>query len=217
MSLAIFDLDNTLIRGDSDHSFGEYLADEGLVDADEFREQNDLFYQQYLQGTLDIFEYSQFALKTLVGKSTDELSFIQKDFFAKKIEKMYLPKAQELIDSHRDQGDDLLIITATNRFVTAPIAQWLGITELLATEPEVINGAYTGKVVGIPCFQDGKVKRLNEWLKSYNGDLNNSCFYSDSFNDIPLLEIVDTPVAVDPDDKLRKHAENNHWKILSLR
>ncbi|WP_317933300.1 HAD family hydrolase [Halioxenophilus sp. WMMB6] len=217
MTLAIFDLDNTLIAGDSDHSFGEYLAERGLVNWQQHCATNDRFYQDYLAGQLDIIAYSAFALGPIVGRPPHELRQLQQDFLADKIAKMELPKARALIEKHRSQGDDLLIITATNRFVTAPIAEWLGINELLATEPEVIDGYYTGKVVGTPCYQGGKVIRLQEWLAGYAGDLNNSYFYSDSFNDLPLLGQVDNPVAVDPDDRLRAHAEANNWPIISLR
>ncbi|GAB2190676.1 HAD family hydrolase [Sessilibacter sp. MAH1] len=217
MSLAIFDLDNTLIRGDSDHAFGEYLADQGLVDSEVFRAQNNRFYQQYLDGTLNIFEYSEFALQIVAGKTAQELAHLQRDFFSQKIESMFLPKAKALIERHRNEGDDLLIITATNRFVTQPIATWLGITQLLATEPEVVEEKYTGKITGVPCFQDGKVKRLYDWLEEYSGDLTGSYFYSDSFNDLPLLSIVENPIAVDPDDRLKQHALAHGWKITSLR
>ncbi|GAB2197603.1 histidinol-phosphatase [Sessilibacter sp. MAH4] len=217
MSLAIFDLDNTLIRGDSDHAFGEYLADQGLVDSEVFRAQNNRFYQQYLDGTLNIFEYSEFALQIVAGKTAQELAHLQRDFFSQKIESMFLPKAKALIERHRNEGDDLLIITATNRFVTQPIATWLGITQLLATEPEIVEEKYTGKITGVPCFQDGKVKRLYNWLEEYSGDLTGSYFYSDSFNDLPLLSIVENPIAVDPDDRLKQHALAHGWKITSLR
>lgn len=217
MSLAIFDLDNTLIAGDSDHSFGEYLAEQGWVDWKAHCATNDRFYREYLAGTLDIFEYSAFALKPIIGKNADELAALQRDFLADKIAQMELPKARALIQEHRDNGDDLLIITATNRFVTTPIANWLGIDDMLATEPEVIDGQYTGKVVGTPCFQQGKVTRLHQWLENYQGTLEQAYFYSDSFNDLPLLSLVDNPVAVDPDDRLKHHALANGWPVISLR
>lgn len=217
MALAIFDLDNTLIAGDSDHSFGEYLADIGWVDAEKSRTINDRFYEQYKAGTLDILEYSAFALQSLVGKTPQQLAQLQQDFLAAKIAQLELPQARQLIAKHRNQGDDLLIITATNRFVTAPIADWLGINDMLATEPEVINGLYTGKVIGTPCFQAGKVTRLDQWLENYHGNFAGAYFYSDSFNDLPLLSKVDNPVAVDPDDTLRAHAQQAGWPIISLR
>ncbi|BFM09129.1 HAD family hydrolase [Halioxenophilus aromaticivorans] len=217
VTLAIFDLDNTLIAGDSDHSFGEYLADIGWVDAEQSRATNNRFYEEYKAGTLDILEYSAFALKALVGKSPEVLAQLQQDFLANKIASMELPKARALVEKHRNQGDDLLIITATNRFVTTPIAQWLGIDDMLATEPEWVDNKITGKVVGTPCFQGGKVTRLNTWLTTYPGNLDGAYFYSDSFNDLPLLSKVDNPVAVDPDDTLRAHAEQAGWPIISLR
>ncbi len=217
MSLAIFDLDNTLIGGDSDHSFGEYLVEKKWVDAESFGQANDRFYQQYQQGTLDIIEYSRFALAPLVGQSPEALTALQQEFLADKIFPLELPKARALIAQHRNAGDDLLIITATNRFVTGPIAQWLEIDQLLATEPEWKNGQITGRIVGTPCFQNGKVTRLQDWLNDYSGNLDGSYFYSDSFNDLPLLKKVDNPIAVDPDDVLRKHAEDNDWPVMSLR
>lgn len=217
MSLAIFDLDNTLIAGDSDHSFGVYLAEIGWVDGELFRATNDRFYHEYKAGTLDIYEYSAFALQPLVGKSPEVLAKLQQDFLAEKIKVMDLPKARTLIEQHRTAGDDLLIITATNRFVTTPIAEWLGIEEMLATEPEVIDGHYTGRIIDTPCFQAGKVTRLDNWLATYSGELAGAYFYSDSFNDLPLLSKVDKPVVVDPDDRLRAHAVATGWPIISLR
>ncbi len=217
MSLAIFDLDNTLLGGDSDHSWGEFLVEQKLVDPDIFRSKNDQFYKQYKDGTLDIIEFLAFALEPLSRFSMAELDRLHAQFMREKIAPILLPKAQRLLDKHRDQGDDLLIITATNRFVTAPIAKALGINDLLATDPEVVDGRYTGQVAGTPCFQDGKVIRLREWLKHYPGDMQGSYFYSDSINDLPLLELVKNPVAVDPDERLFDHAQKAGWQIISLR
>ena len=168
MTLAIFDLDNTLINGDSDHAWGQFLINESLVDHAE-------------------------------------------------MEPMMLPDAEQLIETHRQQGDTLLIITATNQFVTEPIAQRLGINHLIACEPELKNGRYTGKPTGIPSFQHGKVERLDMWLKEQQQSLAGAWFYSDSHNDLPLLERVDNPVAVNPDDRLRKRAQEQGWAILDLR
>ncbi len=217
MSLAIFDLDNTLLGGDSDHSWGEFLVEQGLVDADHFRQQNNHFYEQYKAGTLNIFEFLAFALEPLTRFTNAQLSTLHAQFMREKIAPLYLPKAEALIQHHKDQGDDLLVITATNRFVTAPIATALGIDELLATDPEIVDGRYTGKVSGTPCFQEGKVKRLQTWMQDYQGTLQGSYFYSDSINDLPLLKLVDNPVAVDPDDRLKQHAESAGWKVISLR
>lgn len=217
MSLAIFDLDNTLIAGDSDHLWGEFLIEQGRVDAGHYRERNDFFYQAYQQGTLDIHAYLEFALAPLRGFSQDELAALHLAFMQHKIHPILLPKAKALIDDHRNQGDTLLIITATNRFITEPIARLLEIPHLLATEPELRDGRYTGRATGIPCFQGGKVKRLHEWLATSGQDLSTSYFYSDSANDIPLLQAVSHPVAVDPDARLRDFATANSIPIISLR
>ena len=217
MDLAIFDLDNTLIGGDSDHSWGEYLVEQNLVDKAFFKKANDQFYEDYKQETLDIYAYQRFVLAELVNKSPEQLKTLREGFMSSKITPLLLSKAEELINDHKNKGDTLLIITATNRFVTGPIAKRLGIEHLLATEPEVIDGQYTGEIVGTPCFRDGKVKRLNAWLGSQHKSFENVYFYSDSINDAPLLEEVDFPVAVDPDDKLRALANQRNWPIISLR
>ncbi|MEJ2417743.1 MAG: HAD-IB family hydrolase [Exilibacterium sp.] len=217
MSLAIFDLDNTLLGGDSDHQWGEFLIEKQLVDSDEYRRQNDRFYRDYKNGSLNIHAFLSFALEPLSRFPIAELEILRQEFLQCKIAPLRLPKADALLQQHRSQGDDLLIITATNRFITGPIAEAMGVNDLLATEPEVVNGRYTGRVVDTPCFREGKVARLNTWLENYPGDLVGSYFYSDSANDIPLLDKVDYPIAVDPDQTLRIHAQANDWKIISLR
>ncbi len=217
MSLAIFDLDNTLLGGDSDHAWGEFLAAKGIVDADTYKEANDYFYQQYQQGGLDIFEFLEFALKPLANHPKEQLQQWHQQFMQEVIEPIMLPKAKTLLDEHRAKGDYLLIITATNLFVTEPIAKSLGVDHIIATLPEQINGVYTGKVEGTPCFQAGKVERLNEWLQQTGHSLKGSYFYSDSHNDLPLLEIVDNPVVVDADEKLTATASARDWPIISLR
>ncbi len=217
MALAIFDLDNTLLGGDSDHAWGEFLVEQGIVDAASYQQANDRFYEHYQQGTLDIHEFLSFALRPLSQHNMDQLTELHALFMAQKIEPIILPKALTLLQQHRSQGDFLLIITATNRFVTAPIGARLGIDDLLATDPEIINNRYTGGVNGTPCFQHGKVIRLQEWLAATGRDLAGSYFYSDSCNDLPLLELVDNPVAVDADDKLRTIAAARNWSITSLR
>lgn len=217
MSLAIFDLDNTLLAGDSDHAWGEFLCEKGIVDSDEYSRANDYFYEQYKNGGLDIFEFLAFALKPLAQMKRAELDKLHLEFMESKIIPIMLPKAAELLQNHRDQGDYLLIITATNRFVTGPIADKLGVDDIIATDPEEVDGEYTGKVAGIPCFQDGKVTRLNEWLKHNDFNLEGSYFYSDSHNDLPLLEKVTHPVAVNPDETLEDHANANLWPVLDLR
>lgn len=217
MSLAIFDLDNTLIAGDSDHSWGEFIVEQGLVDADHYAAENDRFYQQYQQGGLNVHEYLQFALQPLTRFSLVELDNLHQIFMAEKIAPMRLAKADALLQKHRDSGDDLLIMTSTNSFVTRPIARALGVEQIMASEAEIIDGRYTGRVVGTPCFQQGKVTRLEEWLQHYQGDTSTIWFYSDSINDLPLLQRVTNPVAVDPDEILAAYAREHNWPIISLR
>lgn len=217
MALAIFDLDNTLLAGDSDHAWGEFLVAQRLVDPDHHRRQNDTFYRQYCEGGLDIDAYLRFALAPLSGKRVADLATLHQAFMVSHIMPMMLPKAAALIDQHRQAGDTLMIITATNDFVTAPIAQTLGIGVLLASQAEVIDGVYTGKPTGLPCFQHGKVTRLHQWMAANNATLDGSYFYSDSHNDLPLLGQVDHPVAVDPDERLTAAARKAGWPIISLR
>ena len=217
MTLALFDLDNTLLAGDSDHAWGEFLVEEGLVDAEEYRKANDRFYEEYLNGELDIFHYLRFALQPLARHDMDELLAWREAFLEKKVRPMMQDKARELLDRHRQQGHTLMIITATNRFVTEPIAELLGVEHLIATEPELVNGRYTGEVAGVPSFQDGKVTRLNDWLDHHKRTLEGAWFYSDSHNDVPLLKQVENPVAVDPDPRLEALAKESGWPVISLR
>lgn len=217
MALAIFDLDNTLLSGDSDYLWGVFLGEQGIVDADFYERENERFYQEYKDGKLDIMEFLAFSLKPLSENNPEDLLRWRQQFIDSKIMPLISDKARQLVDKHRDQGDLLMIITATNAFVTSPIAELFGIEELIATDPEMIEGRYTGKVAGEPSFQHGKVKRLNNWLATKQHSLEGSYFYSDSHNDIPLLEKVNYPFAVDPDDTLRRHAEENRWPIISLR
>jgi len=217
LSLAIFDLDNTLIAGDSDHAWGEFLIDQNIVDSGQFQRANDQFYADYVAGTLDIDAYLRFALTPLAQFSLPELAQLHQSFFTAKIAPIMLPKAEALITEHRAKGDRILIITATNRFVTEPIAKALGIHEMLASEGEIVNERYTGQPTGTPCFQHGKVTRLTQWLKDNNEDLEGSYFYSDSVNDLPLLERVQYPIAVDPDERLKQIAQQRSWPIVSLR
>jgi HAD superfamily hydrolase (TIGR01490 family) len=217
VSLAIFDLDNTLLGGDSDHAWGDFLVRRGIVDAELYRTSNDLFYRQYQDGTLDIHAYLAFALEPLTRYSLAELEALHADFMQTTILPLRLPKAAALLAEHRARGDRLLIITATNAFITRPIAGWLGVADILATEPELRDGRYTGKIVGTACFREGKVTRLREWLQENAFELADASFYSDSRNDLPLLELVGQPVAVDPDDTLRAVAVERGWEIISLR
>jgi HAD superfamily hydrolase (TIGR01490 family) len=217
VTLAIFDLDNTLIGGDSDHLWGCFVCERGLVDSTDFAARNEQFYAEYRAGTLDIDAYLRFALSPLVGRPREQLDAWHREFMASKIEPIMLPRAAELIDSHRRQGHELLIVTATNAFITRPIAEALGISDLLACEGEIIDGRYTGEPLGTPTYQAGKVTRLREWLSERDTTLDGAWCYSDSHNDLPLLELVDNPVAVDPDDILRDRAQRAGWPIISLR
>lgn len=217
MRLALFDLDNTLLVGDSDHGWGNWLCEKGIVDNDYYQAKNDEFHKNYIAGTLDINEYLNFCLEILGKTSRDQLNVWHQHFMQEVIEPIILKKGEELLAKHRQQGDKLVIITATNRFVTAPIAKRLGVDDLIATECEMIDDRYTGKTTGVPSFQQGKVTRLNDWLVHHNANLTDSYFYSDSINDLPLLSLVDNPVVVDPDDSLRKEAMQRHWPIISLR
>lgn len=217
MSLAIFDLDNTLIADDSDYLWGQFLVDRGIVNKDHYETANAKFYEDYKQGTLDIIEFLRFSLQPLAENDPLQLYQWRAEFIQDVITPLLLKPAQQLIDKHRTQGDTLLVITATNRFVTDPIVKLYGIDNLLATTPEMIEGSYTGKFIGIPCFQEGKVKLLNEWLSHSSHTMDGSWFYSDSHNDLPLLKLVDHPVAVDPDQKLTQFAKNANWPIISLR
>lgn len=217
MSLAIFDLDNTLIAGDSDHRWGEFLIHKALVDPGEYKSRNDDFYRAYQDGSLDIHEYLGFSLAPFASLSDQQVAELQREFLSEWIEPLMLDKAQALIQSHRDQGHQLLIITATNDVVTTPIAQRLGIPHLLASEAERGPDGYTGRPTGTPCFQGGKVTRLKEWLKEHPHALEHAHFYSDSANDLPLLESVGYPTAVDPDPRLAEAAQARQWPIISLR
>lgn len=217
MALAIFDLDNTLLGGDSDYSWGQFLCRKGIVDAEEYTRINTKFYEDYERGDLDIQAFLEFALKSLKDNDLDKLKTLHDEFMQEVIEPMILPKGLELLRKHRDQGDYLMIITATNSFVTDPIAKRLGVDHLIGTDPEMIDGLYTGKVAGTPAFQGGKVIRLNEWLADNDYSLEGSYFYSDSQNDTPLLDIVDFPFAVDAAPDLEQYAKDKGWPIMSLR
>lgn len=216
LNLAIFDLDNTLLSGDSDYLWGEFLSEQGLVDSETYKKANDEFYEQYKAGELDIFEFLEFSLKPLSEHDMAFLSQLHKKYMQEKILPIISSGAQGLVDKHKAAGHFPLIITATNLFVTAPIASEFGIDTIIATEPEIINNRYTGKVKGTPCFQQGKVERLKQWMNEYDYSLEDSWFYSDSHNDLPLLSLVTNPVAVDPDEALYQHANKSGWEIISL-
>lgn len=217
MRLAIFDLDHTLLTGDSDHLWGEYMIRHGLVEREQHKRQNDQFYEDYKAGTLDIAAYTRFALEPLVRLGAPQLLPLRERFIREVIEPIVAPSAPALLERHRIQGDTLLIITATNAFITRPIAELLGVDDLLATEPQVVGGRYTGEIAGIPCYRDGKPARLAQWRAEQDQDYAHLTFYSDSHNDLPLLRQVDAPVAVDPDDTLRAEAQRQGWPVISLR
>jgi HAD superfamily hydrolase (TIGR01490 family) len=217
MSLAIFDLDNTLIADDSDYLWGQFLVDRGIVDKEQYEHANAKFYEDYRQGTLDIVEFLNFSLKPLADNEPEQLYQWRAQFITDIITPILLKPAQQLVDKHKARGDTLLVITATNRFVTEPIVKLYGIDNLLATTPEFIDGRYTGGFMGVPCFREGKVTLLEAWLENSPHTLEGSWFYSDSHNDLPLLSLVDNPVAVDPDEKLAEAAKQADWSIISLR
>ena len=214
MALAIFDLDKTLIGGDSDFLWGEFLSEIGAVDADTYQIKNQYFFDQYALGKLNINEYLEFCLEPLSLNSRTTLDEWHQRFMQAKIEQILLPKAQAIIDKHKAQGDTILVITATNSFVTGPIVKRYGIDNLLATNPEVKNGKFTGKVEGEPCFQKGKIAHLDRWLEQTGEDMAGSYFYSDSHNDLPMLELVDNPVVVHGDETLQKVAKERGWPSL---
>ncbi len=216
MSLAIFDLDNTLLRGDSDHAWGRFLIENHIVDGEEYERENERYYAQYQAGTLDIMEFLAFALKPLSRHDRATLDRWHRQYLQTKIMPMIKPDARALVDKHRRRGDTLVIITATNRFVTAPIAREFNIDHLIATEPEERDGRFTGNVAGTPCYREGKVTRLNAWMREHGETLRDGWFYSDSHNDLPLLSLIDHPVAVNPDDILRREAQKRGWNILHL-
>lgn len=216
MPLAIFDLDNTLLRGDSDHAWGEFLVEQGVVDSESYRRENERFYAAYQAGTLDIHEFLRFALRPLAQHDVATLAAWHREFMRSKILPMVTPAARALVERHRMRGDRLLIVTATNRFVTAPIAHEFGIEDLIATEPEMIDGRYTGRVLGVPSYREGKVVRLRAWMAEHGADFAGSYFYSDSHNDIPLLQLVAHAIAVNPDAELRTAAQARGWPIVQL-
>ena len=219
MRLVLFDLDNTLLAGDSDYEWGQFLIDRGVLDRATYEAQNRAYYDQYVAGTLDIHEYLGFALRPLAEHTAAELDGWHADFMRLRIMPMVAPGARELVQGHLRAADLCAVITATNSFVTAPIAREFGVGHLIATEPEQRDGVFTGRVTDIPCFREGKVQRLESWLERQGRDLASfeaSWFYSDSHNDLPLLSRVSHPVAVDPDDTLRAHAKVHGWPVISL-
>jgi HAD superfamily hydrolase (TIGR01490 family) len=220
MRLTLFDLDNTLLGGDSDYEWGQFLVDRGVLEREAYEAQNRTYYDQYVAGSLDIHEYLGFALRPLAEHAPQELARWHADFMRSRILPMIGQPARSLVQRHRDAGDLCAIITSTNSFVTAPIAREFGVDHLIATEPESHAGRFTGRVAGIPCFREGKVRRLDDWLDALGhqlADFEESAFYSDSHNDLALLERVTRPVAVDPDPELAAQAARRRWEVISLR
>ena len=217
MKLALFDLDNTLLDGDSDYAWAQFLIEEGVLHAGDYNAKNDYFYERYKDGTLDIHEFLDFQLAPLAKRPRAQLDAWHNEFMRRKIRPMILPKAPQLIAKHADALT--AIVTATNRFITRPIADELGVRDLIATDIEEMDGVFTGKPRGTPTFREGKIQRVDEWLAAKGRKLADfeSWFYSDSLNDLPLLERVTHPIAVDPAATLRAHATERKWPIISLR
>lgn len=215
MKLALFDLDNTLLEGDSDYGWGEYMAHVGMVDGEEHRAQNLKFYDDYKAGRLIMADYLAFQLAPLTKFPSQMLLEHRAEFIKQVVTPMIRPQGIAAIHRHRQMGHQLLIITATNEFVTRPIADLFGIETLIATEIEVVNGAWTGRGIGVPSFGEGKITRLESWLSVRNTSLSQceSWFYSDSMNDLPLMSRVQHPIAITPDKRLAEHAKIHHWKI----
>lgn len=220
MRLALFDLDNTLLSCDSDYEWGQFLVDRGVLDRHAYEAQNRAYYDQYVAGTLDIHEYLGFALRPLAEHAAGDLDRWHADFMRSRILPAISREARALVDGHRGRGDLCAIITATNSFVTAPIAREFGVAHLIATEPEKRHGRFTGRVAGTPCFREGKITRLTEWLTGMGqrtADFAERWCYSDSHNDLPLLELATHPVVVDPDERLGAEARRRGWRVISLR
>lgn len=221
MELALFDLDNTLLDGDSDYEWAQFLIERGILERDLYEAKNQSFYDQYVAGTLDIHEFLRFQLAPLAAHPRETLDRWHAAFLAEKILPMVKPKGRELVQDFRRRGALVAMVTATNAFVTAPIARSFGIEHLIATEIEQgADGRFTGRPKGTPSFREGKVTRLDEWLAGRGTPLagfSRSWFYSDSANDVPLMEKVTDPVAVDPDERLAALARSRGWTVLSLR
>ena len=218
MNIALFDLDNTLIKGDSDYQWGNYLVENNYVDPKLYKEKNENFFEQYRKGTLCAREFAEFSYEPLTKYDFKTLISIRKKFFEEKIKPLILPKAIDLIKFHKERKDILAIVTATNSFISRISADYFEINDLLASEPEFIDNKFTGRLHGEPCFQEGKVLKVKEWIKLNNyKSYDDIYFYTDSHNDIKLLEYCTIPVAVDPDNILKELSKKNNWKIMSLR
>ncbi|MBS1269098.1 MAG: Phosphoserine phosphatase SerB1 [Gammaproteobacteria bacterium] len=213
MALALFDLDHTLLSGDSDHAWGLFLAERTIVEPEIFEQRSNYYMAEYDAGRLDIREFLDFQLTPLVEERYEALAQLREEYIEEKIQPLVTESARTLVAYHRGQGDTLAIITATNSFITRPIANLFGIEHLIATELEFIDGAFTGKIIGEPCFREGKVAKFNDWLARSGCEPRGSWFYTDSWNDLPLLECVDHPVAVNPDAVLECEALRRNWPI----
>ena len=220
MKLALFDLDNTLLNGDSDFEWAQFLIGKGVLDREVHEARNIEFFEQYKAGTLDIHAFLDFQLAPLARHSRAELDTWHQEFLGTRIRPLISPAARALVKQHTDSGDLLAIVTATNSFVTGPIAREFNIPHLIATIPAQENGRFTGQPRGMPSFREGKIVRVDAWLESLGlwlGSFEQSWFYSDSHNDLPLLEKVSHPVAVDADATLTAVAIRRRWKQISLR
>ena len=215
MDLVLFDLDHTLLDGDSDFSWGQFLCEIGAVDAN-YKKCNREFFDAYQRGELNMTEYIKFVLQPLAQNTMPQLLRWREQFLAEKIEPMVTAEAIELVRLHQNKGDFTAIITSTNSFITKPIGKMFGIETVIATEPELKGGCFTGVISGVACFREGKIICLQKWLNENKLDYQKSWFYSDSFNDLPLLSWVDRPVAVNGDAMLTKHARRNNWSVLFL-
>ena len=220
MNLAIFDLDNTLLDGDSDYNWGIYLVKKGYLDEEEYKIKNQKFFEEYQHGKLDIFAFAEFQFQFLKNNTRKFLNDVRSDYIDEIIKPMVLKKAVDLVSQHKEAGDSLLIITATNSFITKPIGELFGIENLIGTDPEEHLGEFTGKVKGTPSFKEGKVTRLFDWLNDKNlklADFEKTYFYSDSHNDLALLEFVTNPVVVNGDKILLEKAQEKNWPTLNLK
>jgi HAD superfamily hydrolase (TIGR01490 family) len=216
-NLAIFDLDNTILNGDSDYSWINFLIEKRLVDKDEYERKNKYFYNQYYQGKLNYDEWAEFALTTIKGKKPEEIEDILSKFLSEIIEPMINIYALKLLHDHTHNNDIMLLASATNSVIVEPIAKRLGFKNIVSTEVEIIDEIYTGKVLGIPALSEGKLIKVKEWmLQNRIESFDNTSFYSDSINDLPLLAAVSKPVAVNPDDMLREECRKRSWEIIDL-
>ena len=217
MKLALFDLDHTLLDGDSDSLWGRFLVKQGVVDGDEYRREGARYMAEYRAGRLDIHEFLAFGLRPLKDNTPERLETWRSAFMHDCVLPRIPAASRALLEQHRGLGHTLVIITATNSFITVPVAAEFGVDALIATEPEKDGARFTGRVAGVPCFREGKVRKLDAWLEQMGGRPDETWFYSDSHNDLPLLQRVDHPVAVNPDEVLSKTAAERNWPVMSLK